>query len=391
MEEKDKSLWKKLPFRTRHIIVTVIGGFVFIILFLIVMVIPLTDDSIGIIDISGISSTTPSSGVSYSDVVGNTGFWWPLATTEDGLLYDDGEPASTRITSSFGDEESFRTSKHGGIDIGNNGYGKGVINVIASKSGKVIYPTSTSQTSYRDNGHYGNTDGGGYGNYVMIEHNDGSYTLYAHLAQNSITVLAGDIVKQGQVIGKLGNSGSSTGPHLHFEVIKDGTKKYPLNYISAENPRPKTPQNIVGTSAKQSVCLNLKELGVPDNGVAAIMTNIQHESGFNPTAHGDKENGVYTSYGLCQWHNERMEELMNTFPDSYDTVFSQMKYLMYELENISYYNDTYVSVMDPNKSVYDSAYTFCYNFEIPSNREVKCKERAEASSSFAEYVYNGCQ
>jgi hypothetical protein len=57
---------------------------------------------------------------------------------------------------------------------------------------------------------------GGYGNYVVIRHSNGSQTLYAHMS--AISVSAGDFVKQGNVIGAVGNSGKSTGPHLHFEI-----------------------------------------------------------------------------------------------------------------------------------------------------------------------------
>lgn len=57
---------------------------------------------------------------------------------------------------------------------------------------------------------------GGYGNYIVITHENGIQTLYAHL--NSISVSQGDMVKQGEQIGSSGNTGRSTGPHLHFEV-----------------------------------------------------------------------------------------------------------------------------------------------------------------------------
>lgn len=57
---------------------------------------------------------------------------------------------------------------------------------------------------------------GGYGNYVVIKHNNGTQTLYGHLS--SLSVSTGDFVKQGQVLGGIGNTGKSTGPHLHFEV-----------------------------------------------------------------------------------------------------------------------------------------------------------------------------
>ncbi|NHJ40328.1 MAG: M23 family metallopeptidase [Asgard group archaeon] len=57
------------------------------------------------------------------------------------------------------------------------------------------------------------------GNYVIIQHPNNEYSFYAHLATDSITVKKGQKVKQGQVIGKLGNSGNSTGPHLHFQLM----------------------------------------------------------------------------------------------------------------------------------------------------------------------------
>ena len=149
-----------------------------------------------------------------------------------------GTPYTTTITSYFSAKEDFRTKSHGGVDFGNAGNGPGVVNVIASKDGTVVYPTSSSQTSFEDNGYYGNKDGGGFGNYVKIQHSDGTVTIYAHLSKNSITVFSGDTVKQGQVIGKMGHSGSSTGTHLHFEVRVNGNRVNPLNYISISNTRP---------------------------------------------------------------------------------------------------------------------------------------------------------
>jgi murein DD-endopeptidase MepM/ murein hydrolase activator NlpD len=56
------------------------------------------------------------------------------------------------------------------------------------------------------------------GNYVMIDHGNGEYALYAHLQPGSVRVKVGALVKQGQTVGKLGSSGNSTEPHLHFQV-----------------------------------------------------------------------------------------------------------------------------------------------------------------------------
>ncbi len=69
----------------------------------------------------------------------------------------------------------------------------------------------------------------GYGKHIKIKHGFGYQTLYAHLSD--FLVKRGQKVKRGQVIGYSGNSGGSTAPHLHYEVIKDGKKVNPVNYF----------------------------------------------------------------------------------------------------------------------------------------------------------------
>ena len=107
---------------------------------------------------------------------------------------------------------------HGAVDFGSRGINGQPIYAVAD--GYVV-------TSERLNGSYGN--------YIIIAHYNGLYTLYAHGQDGSRTVSAGQTVKQGQQIMKVGSTGNSTGPHLHFEVrTSPGTyanRKNPMNYL----------------------------------------------------------------------------------------------------------------------------------------------------------------
>ncbi|MCC6599502.1 MAG: M23 family metallopeptidase, partial [Crocinitomicaceae bacterium] len=69
----------------------------------------------------------------------------------------------------------------------------------------------------------------GYGHHVVIQHGYGYETLYAHMS--GVNVRPGEKVKRGQIIGYVGNTGASTGPHLHYEVIKNGEKVDPAFYF----------------------------------------------------------------------------------------------------------------------------------------------------------------
>ena len=108
---------------------------------------------------------------------------------------------------------------HTGTDININVTGK---SIVAVKDGTVVISTALRNSSggYRS-----------YGEYVVIDHHDGTMTLYAHMYPNSRTVSKGDEVVQGQVIGKVGTTGNSTGNHLHFEVRINGRCVNPLPYL----------------------------------------------------------------------------------------------------------------------------------------------------------------
>ena len=102
---------------------------------------------------------------------------------------------------------------HYGLDISNgNSYGK---TIVAADGGTVSYVK------------YSNT---GYGYHLEINHNNGMRTMYAHASR--ILVEPGQKVLKGQPIALVGSTGDSTGNHLHFEVIVNGTKVDPLGYVS---------------------------------------------------------------------------------------------------------------------------------------------------------------
>jgi murein DD-endopeptidase MepM/ murein hydrolase activator NlpD len=73
------------------------------------------------------------------------------------------------------------------------------------------------------------TAGGGYGTEVIVDHGKGLRTLYAHLSQ--LDVAAGQWAAQGQLIGLVGSTGYSTGPHLHFEVHQNDELRNPLAFL----------------------------------------------------------------------------------------------------------------------------------------------------------------
>lgn len=159
---------------------------------------------------------------SNSDIINNvTGFAWPV-------------PGSYSISSPFGYRlhPVYGTWKgHKGVDI-SAGYGKAV---VAITDGLIEYATTSCTHNYGKK-NYTCGCGGGYGNYLVINHGkvtingvQSSFTAYyAHLG--SVAVTSGT-VKKGQVIGYVGSTGTSTGAHLHFGLMKNGGWVDPALYI----------------------------------------------------------------------------------------------------------------------------------------------------------------
>ncbi len=150
-------------------------------------------------EIVTVGTKTSYNGV-YIGEASSSGFLWPA-------------PSCHYISSPYGWRNS---GWHNGVDLVKSGGGALGTPVIASKSGRVEVVQRSSS---------------GYGNMVLINHGDGYKTRYAHMVKGSIKVSVGDYVEAGQTIGKVGSTGNSTGPHLHFEVIVNGETRNPKNYI----------------------------------------------------------------------------------------------------------------------------------------------------------------
>ena len=129
--------------------------------------------------------------------VGTAGFIWPI-------------PGQHGISSHFG----YR-AKYGRYHYGTDVMAPRGTKVVAAANGIVTFASS----GWND----------GYGTVVMIDHGNGYQTRYAHL--NGLNCRMGQSVSAGQVIGYSGNTGNSTGPHLHFEIRMNGTPHNPMNYF----------------------------------------------------------------------------------------------------------------------------------------------------------------
>ncbi len=131
-------------------------------------------------------------GAVYTGAVGTGTFVWPAVLhSVSGYTYD--------------------ANVHPAIDVG----GSLGDSIYAVDSGVVVY---SGWSNY------------GYGNLIVIDHGNGWQSAYAHL--NDVYAYCGQSVFQGAVIGPMGSTGNSTGPHLHFELIFNGAKVNPLNFIS---------------------------------------------------------------------------------------------------------------------------------------------------------------
>ena len=130
-------------------------------------------------------------------------------------------PSTKQVTSGVGARWG---TTHKGVDIGAN-MGS---DIVASEGGRVVIANNTCTHNVPKDGSCG--CGGGYGNYVVIDHGNGFITLYGHLTEPTVAV--GQLVDKGDKIGISGTTGYSLGPHLHFELRYGGNYMNPLSFVT---------------------------------------------------------------------------------------------------------------------------------------------------------------
>ena len=129
-------------------------------------------------------------------------------------------PSTKQVTSGVGPRWG---TTHKGTDIGAS-MGS---DIVASEGGRVVIANNTCTHNVPKDGSCG--CGGGYGNYVVIDHGNGFITLYGHLTEPTVAV--GQLVNKGDKIGISGTTGYSLGPHLHFELRYGGNYMNPLSFV----------------------------------------------------------------------------------------------------------------------------------------------------------------
>ena len=140
-----------------------------------------------------------------SQIDAGAGWTWPI-------------PGCYTITGGFGEGRSYES--HGGTDIAAS-IGTPI---YAANSGTVI--DTSNDCSHSSAGVGACNHGGGYGNHVWIQHDNGYQTIYGHMINTAVST--GEYVSKGQLIGYSGSTGWSTGPHLHFELRINGVRSNPM-------------------------------------------------------------------------------------------------------------------------------------------------------------------
>ena len=329
--------------------------------------------------------------------------------------YEHYNPNVSRRTGAYGTNRGDHI--HGGIDYAPKKPGA-KIPVYASVSGIArAIPEAKS---------------GGLGNCVKIQDSEGRYHLYGHLS--SMAVSTGDEIRAGQKIGISGSTGNSTGVHVHYEVRgRGGSSKDRINPDSGEvsygnNSQTKSSLQIKNkdqygilqliasmfgysdeeiTDGEYADLTNLSEMekciaftkavkakfgnsgwgGRPltDIEIAAIVGNAFQESTYNPKSGSAKGSGAY---GAWQWLGGRKTKLLKTFPDTYDTLESQIAYLALEATNGGYEQKQFTKFLNEKQDLKAKTLSFRKNYEICGEWKANDPRRYRGAQDSIGYLQN---
>lgn len=370
-----KNIVNKVPLKVKLIAVACICGFLF---FLIIVA-----------SLFGVDSEDFEVDSDYSYTVGNTKYWWPVAGSSD-VSIDTSDPTDVAVCENC--HFMFRWGRdHTGVDL------HGGSNIIAAMDGVVEEANDgcNEGKKYKSCGRY-------WGNFVTIKHSNGTYTGYAHMVKGSIKVKKGEEVKQGQVLGKMGSTGDSTGRHLHFEIRIGKNKRTaavdPLTYIDPDNPRPISEEAKLVNSKKitipkdatniQRVCLVFKANGYPDEAIAGIIGNMQRESGIGIDSTAVNH---IKCVGIVQWCKPRNTNLMNAYGSSWSNLDNQIEFVLYELRNDTYLSTNVNKYLMEDHTPEEHADKFCNVYERPEAGECDKSYRRDYANGAYSFVQNGCE
>lgn len=256
-------------------------------------------------------------GTELSEVPGSTGKGWidPMGTGK-------------RITSEYGARIHPVTGKmqgHKGLDMAGPESGMYGYPIKASKDGIVSIAKSLR----------------GYGNVIYMDHDDGYQTRYAHL--DSFKVKPGDMVAGGDVIGGMGNTGVGTGPHLHYEIRKDGRPLNPMDVLSAKDGAMIMDKNNNENEFAAKVHPDEAILPLNDNVLTKLGEKIGQYIDFNPSSSSNLDKHIQDLINI-------IKTSANTQENNHIKFLNSLKEIMSNKEN----RETIVNNMTSKSSSKDN-------------------------------------
>lgn len=228
--------------------------------------------------------------------------------------------------------------------------------VYASEAGKVTYAkgsetrqwlANTNSDPFRPQSGTRKLNNEDYGNRIQIDHGSGFSTLYAHLKYESLYVKAGDQVKKGQIIGRVGSTGNSTGNHLHHEVYLNGVLVDLNNYIDRDfdgyletESTPSDPLQACLKAHREAVdAANQKDQMIKNLQGELASCNSLRNQGASALEHAEKENKILSlekedlekKVRILNEDNLELSKLKHTKDDKISSLEEQLLKLQKEL------------------------------------------------------------